>query len=187
MHAQFEFELGEGAAAADFGDDLLVASHGAFARGDHLDLPALVRGIALVHAEEIAGKERGLVAAGAGADLEDDVALVHRVLGQQRQLDLSFERRALLLEFRPLGERHRAHFGVGCGIRNERIEALDLGDDAAIVLHRPDDRSELGEFARELDVGLGRHRVRELAFDRLVAGDERVEFLFRKHGFRNSG
>jgi hypothetical protein len=92
-----------------------------------------------------------------------------------------------LLEFRPLGERQRAHFGVGCGIRNERIEPLDLGDDGAIALHRPDDGSELGEFARELDVGLGRHRVCELAFNRLVAGDECVEFLLRQHGFRNSG
>ena len=87
-----------------------------------------------------------------------------------------------MLELRPLGERQRAHFGIGCGIRDERLEALDLGDDAAIVLHRLDDGSELGEFAGELDVGLGRHRVRELAFDRLMAGDECVEFLLRKHG-----
>ena len=91
MHAGFEFQLGEGAAAADFGDDFLVAAHGAFARGDHLDLPALLGGIALVHAEQIAGEQRGLVAAGAGADFEDDVALVHRVLRQQRQADLLLE------------------------------------------------------------------------------------------------
>jgi hypothetical protein len=81
VHARFEFELGEGAAAADFGNDLLEAPHGAFARRNHLDLPALVGGIAFVHAEKIAGEERGLVAAGAGADLHDHVALVHRVLG----------------------------------------------------------------------------------------------------------
>jgi len=80
MDTRFEFELGERAAAADLRDDLLEAAHGAFAQGDHLDLPALRGGIAFVHAEQIAGEERGLVAAGAGADFQDHVALVHRVL-----------------------------------------------------------------------------------------------------------
>jgi hypothetical protein len=36
------------------------------------------------------------VAAGAGADFEDHVALVHGVLGQQRKLDPLLERRAPL-------------------------------------------------------------------------------------------
>ena len=44
-------------------------------------------GIALIHAEELGGEQRRLLAAGAGADFEDRVALVVRVLGQQRQLD----------------------------------------------------------------------------------------------------
>ena len=92
VHAGFEFQLGEGAAAADLGDDFLVAAHGAFARGDHLDLPALLGGVALVHAEQIAREQRRLIAAGAGADFEDDVALVHRVLGQERKPDLLLER-----------------------------------------------------------------------------------------------
>ena len=34
VHAGLELQLGEGAAAADFGDDFLVAAHGAFAGGD---------------------------------------------------------------------------------------------------------------------------------------------------------
>ena len=52
MHAGFEFQLGEGAAAADLGDDFLVAADRAFARRDDFDLPALLGGIALVHAEQ---------------------------------------------------------------------------------------------------------------------------------------
>src|SRR5262247_2725151 len=169
-------------AAADFRDDLLEAAHRAFAQGNHLDLPALGGRIAFVHAEQIAGEERGLVAAGAGADFENDVALVHRVLGNKRQPELPLERRAFLLELRLLGGGHRAHFGIGCRVGDERIEARDLGGDGAIVVHRLDDGSELGELARELDVGLGRHRARQLAFDRLVAGDERIEFWLRNHG-----
>src|SRR5262249_16986862 len=39
----------------------------------------------------------------------------------------------------------------------------------------------------ELDVDLRRHRARKLAFDRLVAGDERIEFWLRNHGCANSG
>src|SRR4030081_3046780 len=77
-----------GAPAAPFGDDLLEATHGAFTHRHHLDLPALQGGKALIHPEQVAGKKRGLVAAGAGADFQHDVAIVHRVLGQQRDADL---------------------------------------------------------------------------------------------------
>ena len=85
VHAGFVFELGEGAAAADLGDDLLEAAHRAFAHGHDFDLPSMLGGVTLVHAEQIAGKERRLVAAGAGADFQDDVAVVHRVLGDERK------------------------------------------------------------------------------------------------------
>jgi hypothetical protein len=51
MHAGFVFQPGEGAAAADLGDDFLIAAHRAFAGGDNLDFPALLGGIALVHPE----------------------------------------------------------------------------------------------------------------------------------------
>ena len=87
----------------------------------------------------------------------------------------------LLLERRLLGRGHRAHFGVGGGVGDQGLETLDLADDVAIVPHRLDHGTELGEFARELDIGLGRHLGRKLAFDRPVAGEQRVEFLFRKH------
>src|SRR5215831_15736419 len=127
-----------------------------------------------------------IVAAGAGADFQDHVALVHRVLRNKREPELPLERRAFLLELRLLGGGHRAHFGIGRRVGDERIEARDLGGDGAIVLHRLDDGSELGELARELDVGFGRHRARQLAFDRLVAGDERIEFWLRNHGCADS-
>src|SRR5207302_3226330 len=45
-----------------------------------------------------------------------------------------------------------------------------------------DHRPELGELARELHIGLGRELAGELGLHRLVAGDQRVEFLFRQHG-----
>ena len=92
------------------------------------------------------------------------------------------ERRAPLLELRLLGGRHRAHVGIGRRIRDERIETFELGYDVAVIFHGLDHGVEFGEFPRELDVGLGRDLGRKLAFNRLVAGDQRVEFLLGKHG-----
>jgi hypothetical protein len=83
------FSFGERAAALHLGDDFLVAAHGAFGGRDHLDLPALQRGEPLIHPEQVAGEQRGLVAAGAGADFQHHVAVVHGVLGQQRHAESS--------------------------------------------------------------------------------------------------
>ena len=90
VHAGFVFKLGEGAAAADFGDDFFIPAHRAFARRHDLDFPSLRGGVALVHAEQLAGEQRGLVAAGPGADFENDVALVHRIPGDERDPQLLF-------------------------------------------------------------------------------------------------
>ena len=51
--------------------------------GDHVDLPALPLREAGVHAEHLGREQRGLVAAGAGADLQQDVLLVVGVLGDE--------------------------------------------------------------------------------------------------------
>ena len=181
VHAGFVFELGEGAAAADFGDDFLVAAHRAFARGHDFDLPALAGGVALVHAEQIAGEQRRLVAAGAGADFENDVALVHRILGNEREPQLLLERRAPRFELGPFGLGDGAHFGVGRRIRDQARQPVELALRVAIGLHRLDHRRKLGEFARQLHIGLGRQRRREVAFERGMAGDERSEFLVGQH------
>jgi hypothetical protein len=91
--ARFELELGIRAEADDARDDLLVPAEVRGVLGDHLDLPAVAFREARVHAEQIAGENRRLVAARAGADLEKDVALVVRVLRQQHFLQVGFERR----------------------------------------------------------------------------------------------
>ena len=131
VHARLELELGERAAALDLGDDFLVAAHAAFAGRDDLDLPAVLGGEALVHAEQVAGEQRGFVAAGAGADFQDHVALVHRVLGDERDADLVRELLAPRFERRLLGFGERAHLGIGRGVGEHRVEIGDL------VLRRP--------------------------------------------------
>src|SRR5579864_2574122 len=108
MDARLELQPREGAAPGDLGDDLLEAALGAFALRQHFGLPAAPRGITLIHAEEIAGEQRRLIAAGAGADFEDDALLVHRVLGDERKANVVLERRAPCFEQRLLLARDRA-------------------------------------------------------------------------------
>ena len=119
------FSLANAPRPLHFGDDFLEAPHGAFAGGNHLDLPALQGREALVHPEQVAGEQRGLVAAGAGADFQHHVAVVHGVLGQQRHADLLRQLDAARGQHVALGLRHAAHLGLGCGIGDQR---LDIGD-----------------------------------------------------------
>ena len=138
MHAGFEFQLGEHAAAMHFGYDFLHAAFGAFAHRHDFGLPALRRSVALVHAEQIAGEQSRLVAAGAGADFEDGVVIVHRVLGNQREANLAVEFRQPLLQCGLFGFRHLAH--VGIGIVAHRLEIGHFGAGGAIGLDRIDHR-----------------------------------------------
>src|SRR3546814_6528350 len=57
MNPAFEFELGENARAGHAGDDFLETTHVRRAGGDRLYFPALLLGIAAVHAEEIRSEE----------------------------------------------------------------------------------------------------------------------------------
>ena len=71
--------------------DLLVAAHGAFGHGEHLDFPSLLVAEVLVHAEEVAGEDAGLVAARARADFHLSILAVLRVGGQQQQANILFK------------------------------------------------------------------------------------------------
>jgi hypothetical protein len=89
--ARLELERRVRALADDARDHFLVAAELGRALRDDLDLPALALGVARVHAEQVAGEQRRLVAAGAGAHLEEQVAVVVRVARQQRLLQLGLE------------------------------------------------------------------------------------------------
>ena len=58
--------------------DLAHAAHVRQLAGQHLHLPAVEVGVALVHLEEVGGPEVALLAALAAADLDDDVLAVAR-------------------------------------------------------------------------------------------------------------
>ena len=148
-----------------------------------LGLPALPRGIALVHAEQVAGEQRRLVAAGAGADFEDDVALVHRVLGQQREPELLDQ--PLALAPRAPAARRRAISRISASVLGSAISAsrsASSAGDLAIGLDLRHHRIELGEFARQLDELLRRQLARQLGLDHGVAGEQRVELALGQRG-----
>ena len=84
MHAAFELEASEDAAAGNFGHDFLESPRRPLAHRQNLDLPPLPLDIFGVHAEEITGKQGRFVPASAGSDLEDRAALVGGLLRQQR-------------------------------------------------------------------------------------------------------
>ncbi len=124
VRAGFELELGVDVVTLDAGNHFLVAAVLALTLGEDLDAPALLLGIARIHAEQIAGKDRRLVAASAGADLEEHVAPVVGVLGQQHALQIGFQRLELGLGFADLLLGHLAH--VGIAVLEQRLSALEI-------------------------------------------------------------
>jgi hypothetical protein len=81
-----------------------------------LGAPALAFAEAQVHARQVAGEQRRFVAAGAGADLDEGVAGVVRVLRQQRGLQLGQQARHVglgaAISSRAMA-RHRRLVGLG--------------------------------------------------------------------------
>ena len=76
--------------------DLAVAAVLAAALRQDLDAPAPALGIARIHAEQVAGEDRRLVAARRGADLEEHIVVVERIGRHQQSLELGSRRRPWL-------------------------------------------------------------------------------------------
>ncbi len=177
VDAGLELQPGEHPLARDVGDDLLVAARVALALRQHLDLPAMKLGIALVHAEQIAGEQRRLVAAGAGPDLDDGAFLVGSVLRQKQEPHLLGQ--VLDPRVEPLGlvAGKIGHFRIG----EQRLQPLPFADRRAELAGRLVDRLQFGALAAELDQRLAIKRRRQPGVDGLNAGDQGVDFLVRDH------
>ncbi len=174
VDAALELQLGEHALALDRGDRFLEPARFGGRGRDQLDLPPHPIGIFLVHAEQVAGEQRRLVAAGAGADLEHRRALVGGVAREQRQRQRTlggFERSGVAMEL--LG-RHLAQLVVG--IVRHRLERHRLGAQLAHLAGGDGDGLELGIFLRDRDEAIrrqvaGRHHRLQLVAPRLDRGD----------------
>ena len=138
-------------------------------------------GIALIHAEKIAGEQRRLVAAGAGADFEDGAFLVGRILRQQRDAQLLFERLEPQLGLAQLLFGEARHLGVGRGIVQHGLEAGDFRALRAVIADRRGDLFESGEFARQRDESRRLRRRVEAGGDFVVAAQDEIELFLRQH------
>ena len=113
VRARFELELRVRAFAHDAADDFPVAAVLASAFAQHFDLPALPLGIARIHAEEVAGENGGLVPARAGADFQEDVRVVARVLRDQQVREFETLRVDAVAQFAYFVGGQFAHLDVG--------------------------------------------------------------------------
>ena len=146
--AGLEFQPRVGAETGNAGDDFLVAAKVVLAGADDFDLPAVAFGIARVHAEQVGGKQGGLVAAGAGAHFEEDVALVVRVFRQQQPLQFALQRIDPRVGIGQLGFGQFAHVRVGQQLARGGNVGFGLAEGQVLLDHR----GQLGVFARQLAV-----------------------------------
>ena len=153
MHAGFEFQPREHPTPLDLGDDLLEAAERRPRSPKALRHASHALRHNAIHAEEVAGEQRRLVAAGAGADFEDGAFLVGRVLRQQRDAQFLFERREPHARLGALALGKAAHLGIELGIFQKRFDTGDFLRLAAIGADRRDDIIEFGQFARQGDEG----------------------------------
>ena len=157
---------------------------GPFARREDFDAPALQLGVALIHAEEIAGKERRLVAAGSGAHFENGALLVGGILGQKRES-----------QARARASASRSRASSSSSSARARISASSAG--SASIASRPcdlavasRDRSRIAaddvvERRRARATGRRRsprRRLGEPRRDFVVAAQDEIELVLWQHG-----
>ena len=126
--------------------DLPQAVHVGHLAGQHLDLPAVQVGVALVHVEEVGGPEVALLTALAAADLDDDVLAASGSRGTSSSRSFASSSSA---EARLLGARSRSR-GTRASRRRTRRRASRAPRRgpcpvAAVVAVRLDDRPQLGQ------------------------------------------
>ncbi len=114
--------------------------------GQDLDPPALPFGIARIHTEQVAGKDRRLVAAGAGTNFQEDVAAVLGVPGQQHALQAPLDFFQLAAGLLDLLLSHLAHIRIA--VLEQRLGAFEVGLQLEEIAVCNDDRLDLGIFAR---------------------------------------
>ncbi|MNU91468.1 hypothetical protein D3C71_813550 [compost metagenome] len=112
VRAGFEFELAVDVVALDPGNHLFIAAVFTLVLRKDLHPPATTLGVTRIHAEQVAGENRRFVTTGTGTDLEEHVAAVVRVLGQQHALQVGFERDQAFLGLADFFHGHFTHVRV---------------------------------------------------------------------------
>ena len=122
MDPRFELQLGEHTLSFDRDRDFLQPTEIGLAFAQHLELPALQCGIALVHLEQVATEQGCLLAAGSSPDFQDGAALIRGVLRQQCQPKRQFRGRQPFARLWQIGRRKFPHLGI----LQKRVQPLHL-------------------------------------------------------------
>ena len=69
-------------------NNFLEAANLAFAMRNHFNFPTLALSVARIHAEQIAGEQRRFIAAGTGANFQENIALVVGIFGDEQFLQI---------------------------------------------------------------------------------------------------
>ena len=159
VDAALVLELAVDPRALDHGHDLLDGPHPALVLREHVDLPVLPLREAGIHAEQVVTEQAGLVAAGAGADLEHDVLLVVRVLRHHQAPDLGEDVITPGLQLGQLQLGQLLQLSVGAVGELPRLD--DLRRHSLVVAELLDDGLNLGQRlrVRAVLVGVGLHRA----------------------------
>ncbi len=173
--------------AFDARDDFLVAAVLAGARRQEFDAPASPFGITQVHAQQVAREERGLVAAGARADLEEQIAFVARILWYQQAVEVLLERGEARFEIGDFRCCEVFHFRIS----QQRARRLECAGRGVVCAQRCRERGQMRMLARNFAQAfrVGQHfGTREQVLELLVALGELFEFVADAglHGVRDS-
>jgi hypothetical protein len=188
MPAGLEAQEAPAALARHGDDELLEAADLAGRDLELLELPALRLGEALVHAVEVAREERGLVPAGAGADLEDHARAA--VLGARDELalDRGGELLELALDLRQVLAREVLQLLLLRWIGEHRAGLLRAREQLGVALVEAARVLELAVLAQELRVARARRLAgRGEALGELAAAVGALPQLGEEGGFQHHG
>src|SRR5678815_3522299 len=87
MHSALELKLAKSPRTLNRQDNVAETPDSTLLSVHQLDLPAAPLGIARVHAQEIAREQGCLISAGPRPNLQQDVLVVVRILGEKQNLE----------------------------------------------------------------------------------------------------
>ncbi len=174
VNATFKFQMSKGALAEDIGDDFLIAAMLAIGCGNNFHLPSLGGGITLIHAEQIARKNGGFIAAGSGAHFKDHIAFIGCVFGQKQNAHFLFK---LFNASIKLWLFNFSHLGKLSAARQHFAQAFLLKISLFQGLRTFGHGRKLGIILGVFDEGFARHARRQGMFHACKAFNDTVKFL----------
>ncbi len=180
MHTAFKFQLGENPLAANGSNNLLIAAHLALGLANHFHFPAFNIGMARIHAEQISGKQRRLVAARASAHFKNHIQLIGAVFGQQQDFQRLLHLRQFALQFGNFRLGHVGHFGIITGDKLAQIGHFIQR--LTISAYRADQWVKLRIFLGQGNKAFGIDIAIHFRLHGFGARQNGVKFFGRQHG-----